>query len=150
MVLDHLPMWKSICISTDDSVRDPQTFSKLPVIEFSFLKWLWIIHNLWFIIYGPRMVYRRSLINCDQCTVWYHLTCAHILRKEIPDLFICSKCESNSVNSSSGPRKLKWRRMAVDPWRERSLGGRKRTKLGFLINTDAKWSLCSGYFKRIF
>ena len=52
-------------------------------------------------------------INCDKCTIWYHLTCVQISRKEIPEIFMCSKCEPKE--DGERPRKLKWRRMAIDP-----------------------------------
>ena len=33
----------------------------------------------------------RKMIECDECTVWVHLTCAKIKKNKVPDKYVCLK-----------------------------------------------------------
>lgn len=34
----------------------------------------------------------RPMIECNQCGVWVHLSCAKIKKSNVPDIFYCHKC----------------------------------------------------------
>nr|XP_023680546.1 PHD finger protein 23B-like [Paramormyrops kingsleyae] len=34
----------------------------------------------------------RPMIECNQCAVWVHLSCAKIRKSNVPDVFYCHKC----------------------------------------------------------
>ncbi|KAM3857663.1 PHD finger protein 23B [Diretmus argenteus] len=34
----------------------------------------------------------RPMIECNQCSIWVHLSCAKIKKSNVPDIFYCHKC----------------------------------------------------------
>lgn len=34
----------------------------------------------------------RPMIECNQCSIWVHLSCAKIKKSNVPDIFYCQKC----------------------------------------------------------
>ncbi|XP_064787836.1 PHD finger protein 23B-like isoform X1 [Oncorhynchus masou masou] len=44
----------------------------------------------------------RPMIECNQCGVWVHLSCAKIKKSNVPDIFYCHKCRDTR---RSGPKK---------------------------------------------
>lgn len=40
----------------------------------------------------------RPMIECSQCLTWLHLSCAKIKRKNIPEIFICVKCNAKKAS----------------------------------------------------
>lgn len=34
----------------------------------------------------------RPMIECNQCGIWVHLSCAKIKKSNVPDIFYCHKC----------------------------------------------------------
>jgi len=45
----------------------------------------------------------RPMIECNQCGVWVHLSCAKIKKSNVPDIFYCHKCRD--CRRSSGHKK---------------------------------------------
>lgn len=43
----------------------------------------------------------RPMIECNQCGIWVHLSCAKIKKSNVPDIFFCHKCRDRR----SGPKK---------------------------------------------
>ncbi|XP_030648753.1 PHD finger protein 23B-like [Chanos chanos] len=37
----------------------------------------------------------RPMIECNECGVWVHLSCARIKKANVPDIFYCHKCREN-------------------------------------------------------
>ncbi|KAL4631486.1 PHD finger protein 23B-like [Arapaima gigas] len=37
----------------------------------------------------------RPMIECNQCAVWVHLSCAKIKKSNVPDIFYCHKCRDS-------------------------------------------------------
>jgi hypothetical protein len=37
-------------------------------------------------------IFDEMMIQCDQCSLWYHCSCVKIKCKSIPSLWCCSKC----------------------------------------------------------
>ena len=35
----------------------------------------------------------RPMIQCDNCKEWYHFECIHLSQKNVPDFYLCPKCE---------------------------------------------------------
>ena len=33
-------------------------------------------------------------IECEQCSIWYHLECVNINKQSIPDVFACFECSA--------------------------------------------------------
>ncbi|KAG7484517.1 hypothetical protein MATL_G00050210 [Megalops atlanticus] len=44
----------------------------------------------------------RPMIECNQCGVWVHLSCAKIKKSNVPDIFYCRDCRQDK---RSGPKK---------------------------------------------
>ncbi|XP_066578611.1 PHD finger protein 23B [Amia ocellicauda] len=48
----------------------------------------------------------RPMIECNQCGVWVHLSCAKIKKSNVPDIFYCHKCrDSRQDQRRSGHKK---------------------------------------------
>ncbi|XP_061565627.1 PHD finger protein 23B [Cololabis saira] len=45
----------------------------------------------------------RPMIECNQCSIWVHLSCAKIKKSNVPDIFYCHKCRD--LRRSSGHKK---------------------------------------------
>lgn len=45
------------------------------------------------------------MIECSSCLTWLHFSCAKIKRKNIPDVFICTKCIENNDVSNQLPKR---------------------------------------------
>lgn len=45
------------------------------------------------------------MIECSSCLTWLHFSCAKIKRKNIPDIFICTKCTENNDASKQLPKR---------------------------------------------
>ncbi|XP_042615846.1 PHD finger protein 23B-like isoform X3 [Cyprinus carpio] len=41
----------------------------------------------------------RPMIECSQCSVWVHLSCAKIKKSNVPDIFNCHKCRDSRRSS---------------------------------------------------
>ncbi|XP_016339673.1 PHD finger protein 23B [Sinocyclocheilus anshuiensis] len=41
----------------------------------------------------------RPMIECNQCSVWVHLSCAKIKKSNVPDIFNCHKCRDSRRSS---------------------------------------------------
>lgn len=41
----------------------------------------------------------RPMIECSQCNVWVHLSCAKIKKSNVPDIFKCHKCRDSRRSS---------------------------------------------------
>lgn len=37
----------------------------------------------------------RPMIECNQCGIWVHLSCAKIKKSNVPDIFYCQKCRDS-------------------------------------------------------
>lgn len=37
------------------------------------------------------------MIQCDECSVWQHVACMQVDRKNLPDKYLCELCEPRSV-----------------------------------------------------
>ncbi|KAI7813691.1 PHD finger protein 23A [Triplophysa rosa] len=37
----------------------------------------------------------RPMIECDECSVWVHLSCAKIKKSNVPDVFYCHRCRDS-------------------------------------------------------
>lgn len=46
----------------------------------------------------------RPMIECSQCNVWIHLSCAKIRKSNIPDTFVCQACKDNHIRSRKSSR----------------------------------------------
>ncbi|KAG7464660.1 hypothetical protein MATL_G00168040 [Megalops atlanticus] len=44
----------------------------------------------------------RPMIECNQCGVWVHLSCAKIKKSNVPDIFYCHKCRDCRLDRRSG------------------------------------------------
>ena len=33
-------------------------------------------------------------IECEQCSIWFHLECVKINKQSIPDVFVCFECSA--------------------------------------------------------
>uniref|UniRef100_A0A8C9WQ88 PHD finger protein 13 n=1 Tax=Scleropages formosus TaxID=113540 RepID=A0A8C9WQ88_SCLFO len=44
----------------------------------------------------------RPMIECNQCAVWVHLSCAKIKKSNVPDIFYCHKCRDSRQDRRSG------------------------------------------------
>lgn len=40
------------------------------------------------------------MIQCDECSVWQHVACMQVDRKNLPDKYLCELCEPRSVGWS--------------------------------------------------
>ncbi|KAJ8342985.1 hypothetical protein SKAU_G00329130 [Synaphobranchus kaupii] len=47
----------------------------------------------------------RPMIECNQCGIWVHLSCAKIKKSNVPDIFFCHKCRDCRQDRRSGPKK---------------------------------------------
>ncbi|KPP69320.1 PHD finger protein 23B-like, partial [Scleropages formosus] len=47
----------------------------------------------------------RPMIECNQCAVWVHLSCAKIKKSNVPDIFYCHKCRDSRQDRRSGHKK---------------------------------------------
>lgn len=47
----------------------------------------------------------RPMIECNQCGVWVHLSCAKIKKSNVPDIFFCHKCRDCRLDRRSGHKK---------------------------------------------
>ncbi|XP_015196343.2 PHD finger protein 23B isoform X1 [Lepisosteus oculatus] len=47
----------------------------------------------------------RPMIECNQCGVWVHLSCAKIKKSNVPDIFYCHKCRDSRQDRRSGHKK---------------------------------------------
>ncbi|XP_039602866.1 PHD finger protein 23B isoform X1 [Polypterus senegalus] len=47
----------------------------------------------------------RPMIECNQCGIWVHLSCAKIKKSNVPDIFYCHKCKDVRIDRRSGPKK---------------------------------------------
>ncbi|KAI1903332.1 hypothetical protein AGOR_G00026110 [Albula goreensis] len=47
----------------------------------------------------------RPMIECNQCGVWVHLSCAKIKKSNVPDVFYCHKCRNCRQDRRSGLKK---------------------------------------------
>lgn len=45
----------------------------------------------------------RPMIECNQCSIWVHLSCAKIKKSNVPDIFYCHKCRD--LRRSGGHKK---------------------------------------------
>ncbi|XP_026854392.2 PHD finger protein 23A [Electrophorus electricus] len=41
----------------------------------------------------------RPMIECDECGVWVHLSCAKIKKNNVPDVFYCHRCRDSHSSS---------------------------------------------------
>ncbi|XP_076867728.1 PHD finger protein 23A [Brachyhypopomus gauderio] len=41
----------------------------------------------------------RPMIECDECGVWVHLSCAKIKKTNVPDVFYCHRCRDSPSSS---------------------------------------------------
>ncbi|XP_012690304.1 PHD finger protein 23B-like isoform X2 [Clupea harengus] len=46
----------------------------------------------------------RPMIECNQCGVWVHLSCAKIKKSNVPDIFYCHKCRNYPLDRKSIPK----------------------------------------------
>ncbi|XP_051521095.1 PHD finger protein 23A-like isoform X2 [Myxocyprinus asiaticus] len=37
----------------------------------------------------------RPMIECDECSIWVHLSCAKIKKSNVPDIFYCHRCQDS-------------------------------------------------------
>ncbi|XDV21040.1 hypothetical protein PO909_026225 [Leuciscus waleckii] len=37
----------------------------------------------------------RPMIECDECSIWVHLSCAKIKKSNVPDIFYCYRCRDS-------------------------------------------------------
>ncbi|CAH1786764.1 unnamed protein product [Owenia fusiformis] len=46
----------------------------------------------------------RPMIECDECEMWIHLSCAKIRKNNIPDTYICQSCRDSKTLSRKSNR----------------------------------------------
>ncbi|KAK6466571.1 PHD finger protein 23B [Huso huso] len=47
----------------------------------------------------------RPMIECNQCGIWVHLSCAKIKKSNVPDIFYCHKCKDTRLDRRSGHKR---------------------------------------------
>ncbi|XP_028399787.1 PHD finger protein 23A-like isoform X1 [Dendronephthya gigantea] len=56
----------------------------------------------------------RPMIECSECLVWIHLSCAKIRKSNVPEVFVCQKCRdarhtmrrSQRVKTTPSPKRM--------------------------------------------
>ncbi|XP_014662209.1 PREDICTED: PHD finger protein 23-like [Priapulus caudatus] len=46
----------------------------------------------------------RPMIECSECLIWIHLSCAKIRKSNIPDVYICQRCRESRASSRKSDR----------------------------------------------